>query len=243
MRKKIAKKMSSPARRRNAADTREAILVSARRAFAQAGYDGVGVREIARGAGVTAMLINRYFGSKERLFAEVVAETMKAPVILTEEFVSSSMPGAAFASALVELTKPGATPLDGFLIMVHSASSKRAAEIGREQIEQHHQKTLASALQGDLAAERAALALSVVAGFQIMRQMIGLSPLTEADPKALVKILGPVFEQLIKGERSGDDTSPKPPGSPATTGASHGGGAGQNVRASYRRQKPRENEK
>jgi hypothetical protein len=127
--------------------------------------------------------------------------------------------------------------------MVHSASSKRAAEIGREQIEQHHQKTLASALRGDLAAERAALALSVVAGFQIMRQMIGLSPLTEADPKALVKILGPVFEPLIKGERSGVDSSPKPPGSLATTGASPGGGAGQNVRASHRRQKPHENEK
>jgi len=243
MRKKIVKKMSSPARRRNAATTREAILVSARRAFAQAGYDGVGVREIASGAGVTAMLVNRYFGSKERLFAEVVAETMRAPVILTEEFVNSGMPGDAFASALVELTEPGATPLDGFLIMVHSASSKRAAEIGREQIEQHHQKTLASALRGDLAAERAALALSVVAGFQIMRQMIGLSPLTEADPKALVKILGPVFEQLIKGERSGDDMSPKPPGSPATTDASPGSGAGQNVRASHRRQKPHENEK
>jgi hypothetical protein len=83
----------------------------------------------------------------------------------------------------------------------------------------------------------------VVAGFQIMRQMIGLTPLTEADPKALVKILGPVFEQLIKGERSGDDTSPKLPGSPAKTGASHGGGAGQNVRASHRRQKPRENKR
>jgi AcrR family transcriptional regulator len=242
MRTKIAKKMSSPARRRNAAATREAILLSARRAFAQAGYDGVGVREIARGAGVTAMLVNRYFGSKERLFAEVVAETMKTPVILTEEFVNSGMPGAAFASALVELTEPGATPLDGFLIMVHSASSKRAAEIGREQIEQHHQKTLASALRGDLTAERAALALSVVAGFQIMRQMIGLSPLTEADPKALVKILGPVFKQLIKGARPGD-TPPKASGSTSTTDASSGGGAGRNVRAGHRRQKPRENDK
>src|SRR5262249_33807030 len=121
MRKKIAKKIAALARRRNAAATREAILISARRAFAQSGYDGVGVRETARGAGVTAMLVNRYFGSKEGLFAEVVAETMRTPVILTE-FVNSGMHGDAFASALVELTEPGATPLDGFLIMVHSAS-------------------------------------------------------------------------------------------------------------------------
>src|SRR5215475_15850843 len=115
----------SKARPRNAAATRDAILAAARRAFARAGYDGAGVREIAKGAGVTAMLVNRYFGSKERLFAEVVAETMATPSILTKEFVTSCLTGENLASALIEQTKPGATPLDGFLIMVHSASSKR----------------------------------------------------------------------------------------------------------------------
>ena len=64
----------SPKRRprRFAAATRDAILTSAIRAFARAGYDGVGVREIAGDAGVTAMMVNRYFGSKEQLFAEAV---------------------------------------------------------------------------------------------------------------------------------------------------------------------------
>ena len=84
--------------------------------------------------------------------------------------------------------------------MLHSASSKRAAEIGREQIESHYQKVLTAALCGELAAERAAIVLSMVAGFQVMRQMIGLSALTEARSEALVKILGPVFRQLIEGE-------------------------------------------
>jgi len=60
-------------RKRNAVATREAILSSARKVFARAGYDGAGVREIAAGAGVTAMLVNRYFGGKERLFAEAIA--------------------------------------------------------------------------------------------------------------------------------------------------------------------------
>ena len=78
MKNKQAKPETPPKRRRNAAATREAILDSARRAFAQAGYDGAGVREIAAGAGITAMLVNRYFGSKEQLFAEVVADTMAA---------------------------------------------------------------------------------------------------------------------------------------------------------------------
>src|ERR1700747_3125821 len=98
----IRKKMKTraQARRRDATATRKAILASARQAFARAGYDGVGVREIAQGAGVTAMLINRYFGSKERLFAEVVAQTMETPSILTREILNSPNPGIQIAAAL-----------------------------------------------------------------------------------------------------------------------------------------------
>jgi AcrR family transcriptional regulator len=187
------------ARPRNAAATRKAILASARRNFARAGYDGVGVREIANGAGVTAMLINRYFGSKEHLFAEVAAETMATPSILTREILTSATAGTDLAAALVEQTKAGATPLDGFLITLHSASSKRAAKIGRKQIERHHQKVTAASLRGALAPQRAALVLSLIAGFQVMRQMFGLSALADAEPEALVKLLAPVFQQLVEG--------------------------------------------
>jgi AcrR family transcriptional regulator len=157
------------------------------------------VREIAKGAGVTAMLINRYFGSKERLFAEVVAQTMATPSILTQEIITSPSPGAEIATALIKQTKSGATPLDGFLITLHSASSKQAAIIGREQIEKHHQKAMTAALRGDLAPQRAALVLSLIAGFQVMRQMIGLPALAKAKPDVLVNILGPMFQQLIDG--------------------------------------------
>ncbi len=190
-----------PPRRRHAATTRDAILASARLAFARAGYDGAGVREIAAGAGVTAMLVNRYFGSKERLFAEVVVATMATPTILTPEILESRAPGRAIAAALVDITGTGATPLEGFQIMLRSASSARAAEIGREQIERHYHKVMTEALSGALAPQRAALVLSLVAGFQVMRQMMGLSALAEAKPAALIKILAPLFQQLVDGDR------------------------------------------
>jgi AcrR family transcriptional regulator len=196
---KAATKVTTPPRRRNAAATRDAILASARRAFAQAGYDGAGVREIAAGAGVTAMLVNRYFGSKEQLFAEVLAATEASPTILTQENLKSSNLGKTIAAALVDITRSGDTPLEGFLIMMHSASSKRAAEIGRKQIEKGHHKVLTAALSGDLAPQRAALVLSLVAGFQVMRQMIGLSALAKADPADLIGILAPLFQQLVDG--------------------------------------------
>ena len=188
---------AAPARRRNAVATRDAILASARKAFARAGYDGAGLREIASGAGVTAMLVNRYFGSKEKLFAEVVALSMATPTILTPQVMDAPDAAAKFAAALVAITKTGAEPLEGFQIMLRSASSERAAEIARGEIEKHHQKAMTLALGGDLAAQRAAILLSLVAGLQVMRQMIGLKALAKAEPADLVKILTPVIQQLM----------------------------------------------
>lgn len=194
-------------RRRDAAATREAILRSARQAFARSGYDGAGVREIAAGAGVTAMLVNRYFGSKEQLFAEVIAAAAE-PVILTPENLASADLGETIARMLVEITRSGETPLDGFLIMLHSASSQRAAELGREQIEKGHHRTMTGALDGPHAPERAALVLALVAGFQVMRQVMGLTALAKADPEMLVGLLAPLFRQLIDGTTK--DAPPKP---------------------------------
>src|ERR1700754_4426260 len=157
-------------RPRNAAATREAILRSAIAAFARHGYDGVGLREIAAGAGVTAMLVNRYFGSKEQLFAEVSADTMRDPVILTPENLAAPDFAAALSKALVLVTTPGATPLDGFPILLHSGASPNAAKIAREWVKRGHQQTLEAALKGPLSPERAGIFLALVAGIQTMRQ-------------------------------------------------------------------------
>ncbi|MEJ1970340.1 MAG: TetR/AcrR family transcriptional regulator [Rhizomicrobium sp.] len=193
-----------PGRRRNARDTRAAILVSARRAFTRFGYDGVGVREIAEGAGVTAMLVNRYFGSKERLFADVVAATMAEPGILTDRVTKQRQDvaslGADIAAELMAKTAPGDTPLDGFLIMLRSASNERAAAIWREQIERHYQKTLTDMLPGAMAPERAALLLALVSGFQMMRQVIGVPALAQANAAALSKLLARICQAVIDAE-------------------------------------------
>ncbi|WIY03275.1 helix-turn-helix domain-containing protein [Amycolatopsis mongoliensis] len=108
--------------------TREAILESALGAFTRSGYDGVGVREIAQAAGVTALLVNRYFGSKEGLFAEVVEAAMAERTVLTDDPATLA---ADIAAALVRRTAPDAGRLDPFLLMLRSAPNPRAAEILR----------------------------------------------------------------------------------------------------------------
>ncbi|HEL4297052.1 MULTISPECIES: TetR/AcrR family transcriptional regulator [Stenotrophomonas] len=190
-------------RQRDAEATREAILASARRAFALSGYDGAGVRDIAAGAGVTAMMVNRYFGSKEQLFAEVVEDTMTQGSLIAGGIMDQPEPGKALARALVKMTRADATPMDGFLITFHSASSPLAAEIGRDKIAAHHLETVAASLQGTQRAERAALILAMISGFQVMRQMIALPALADADEDELAELLGTVFERLIQRPAAG----------------------------------------
>ncbi|EOD63624.1 TetR/AcrR family transcriptional regulator [Amycolatopsis vancoresmycina] len=180
-------------RPRNAAATREAILASALEAFTRAGYDGVGVREIAESAGVTAMLVNRYFGSKEGLFAEVVDAAMTERTVLTGDPATLA---ADLAASLVRRTAPGAERLDPFLLVLRSAANPRAAEILRAGIERHVERHLTELLPEQEAAGPA-LALSVIAGFWLMRTLIGSTALAEAGEAVLRRKLEQVFAVLL----------------------------------------------
>lgn len=53
---------------------RDRVLVAARGEFAARGRHAASVHTIARGAGVTAAMINYYFGSKDALYDAVVAD-------------------------------------------------------------------------------------------------------------------------------------------------------------------------
>ncbi|MBO2455821.1 TetR family transcriptional regulator [Actinomadura barringtoniae] len=184
-------------RRRDAAATRQAILDSARDAFARRGYDGVGVREIAAGAGVTAMLVNRYFGSKEQLFLEVVVGAMNSPEVLRPELIERKDVPRALAEALVRRTGYGDPAPEGLLILLRALSNPVATRTAREQIERHHHRQVAEVMDGPHAPERAALVLSTVVGFQVMRQMYGLGALADADPEVLADLLTAQLEQLF----------------------------------------------
>ncbi|MDX3238999.1 TetR/AcrR family transcriptional regulator [Streptomyces sp. ME03-5709C] len=194
---------TAPKRPRNAAATREAILRSAVEAFSRHGYDGIGVREIAKAAGVTAMLVNRYFGSKEQLFAEAV------DVAFAPRTVVTGNPGTLsrdVARALVDGTAPEADHLSPFLLTLLSAPNPRAAEIMREGIERHVQRDLAQLLPGSGGQERAGLALSLIAGVWLMRKVLRDTVLVEADEEELVRRLQHVFELLFQAaEPNGAD--------------------------------------
>jgi AcrR family transcriptional regulator len=195
MNSRTAPRPGVPAKRaRNAADTKAAILQAAITAFTQHGYDGVGVREIAQAAGVTAMLVNRYFGSKEGLFAQTVDAAFAPRTVVGEDPRTLSR---ATAETLVARTAPDAEHLDPFLLMLRSVPNPRAAEIVRAGIERHVGAHLAARLNGADTGERAELALALIAGTWLMRTVIGTDALREATPTLLTDQLQAMLDVVI----------------------------------------------
>lgn len=190
-----------PARRRDAAATREAILRSAVAAFTRHGYDGIGVREIAQEAGVSAMLVPRYFGSKEGLFAEACDAAFAPRTVIPG---SADGLAGALAARLVERTARESDELDPFLLMLRSAGNPRAAEIIAEAIARHPGRALADLLEDDSRPgseeERALLASSLIAGVWLMRKLLGLPGLADAEPGHLEARLRAALETLLAAE-------------------------------------------
>lgn len=52
--------------------TKQKILIAAKNLFTYRNYDQVGLREIAKEAGVDVALISRYFGGKKQLYQQVI---------------------------------------------------------------------------------------------------------------------------------------------------------------------------
>ncbi|NUO45110.1 MAG: TetR family transcriptional regulator [Streptomyces sp.] len=184
-----------PARKRDGAATREAILASAVTEFTEHGYARAGVRQIAERAGVTAMMINRYFGSKERLFAEVVDRVFAPPTV-----VGDRLPGLAdsVARTLAERTAPDAERLDPFLLLLRSTADPEAADIVRRGIETHVGARLAGLLEGSDTEVRAQLGLALLAGTWLLRSIVGTTALAEADNDHLAGLIADMLRPVTQ---------------------------------------------
>ncbi|PQA86642.1 TetR/AcrR family transcriptional regulator [Hyphococcus luteus] len=153
-----------PTRSRKAERTRDAILAAARALFAADSYDDVGVRDIGMAAGIDPALVIRYFGSKERLFAEALetgAEDMDLFNGTPEEFSERA------AGILVE-PKDGAK-LQSFLMMLQSATSQKAAHLTEQYLDRRLREPLKAWRRKDYDPVQAQLVLSVILGTALSR--------------------------------------------------------------------------
>lgn len=140
------------------------------------------------------MLVNRYFGSKEQLFAEAVEASFAPPV-----FIAASTQAIArdAAAALVARSEPAAEDLAPFLIMLRSASNPRCVEIVRAAIERHVGRRLARQLPQPGRQVRSDVVLSVISGVLLMRRVVGTRALNARNADHLAELLEAVFDAII----------------------------------------------
>lgn len=81
--------------------TRERLLITAIRLFAQKGYDGTVVDEIVAEAGVNKRMVYHYFGSKEALYREVLREVYGRLMNVELALVNPNAPMGQTLEALV----------------------------------------------------------------------------------------------------------------------------------------------
>ena len=187
----------SPSRRRDAAATREAILESATRRFATQGYERAGVREIAADAGVTAALVNRYFGSKEKLIAEVIERAMDTSI---KHLLDSQRGNLAdhLSRVLVygEEGEPDKVPTS-LLLLLRSATDVRAVELFRRDLNRTMLRHLAKQIGGEDAAVRAVMVMAQLTGFAIMHHVLRPKAMANAPREELVAVLSACLAACI----------------------------------------------
>ena len=186
-------------RRSGPGSTRQAVLDAARARFAGDGFDGTTIRGIASDAGVDPSQVIQFFGSKDRLFAAVMA----VPASALERFDTAfegpdAHLGERVVRAYLGAWEGSAEEREPLMAMLRGAVvNERAAEQLRAFIQSRLLHGMGE--RGGDAMLRAGLVASMLIGVTVSRRIIGVPVLAEADLDVLVETLAPAVQLVLTG--------------------------------------------
>jgi AcrR family transcriptional regulator len=155
-------------------DTRRRILEAAMLRFAQHTYEETKLRDIATDVGVDVALVHRSFGSKEKLFAEVVNVAFQPQRLLGGE--RSELKARLTARVMEPSLDQVIRVIDPLDILVRNLVSPEAIPLLRDALFRDVITPLVPKLD-DPAPQRAALLAACVAGISIFRHVLRTEPL------------------------------------------------------------------
>ena len=180
-------------RTRDAARTRQTILLAAQQLFGQKGYSTTGVREIAAAAGVDATLVRRYFMSKEGLLRAAVEDMLRI-----DPFVDG--PRDEFGARAVATLLLGESQPNALAMMILATADPAARDLCRDLMHERIVVPLAAWLGGRDSLQRAARLNLLWMGFMTSRQILPLQPLRGESEGTTLLWLEDQFQSLVTDE-------------------------------------------
>jgi AcrR family transcriptional regulator len=103
-------------------ERREQLLNIGRRLFAERGFEGTSIEEIAAQAGVSKPVVYEHFGGKEGLYAVVVDREVERLLTMTTALLDGGHSQPKFEAAAVTLLRYIDDNADGFRILVRDSN-------------------------------------------------------------------------------------------------------------------------
>lgn len=184
-------------RRAGSPDTRAAILNTARKQFAEQGYEGTSLAGIAREVGVDATLITHFFGGKQALFAATLEAVRPAFAQVGDALAKGRRDlGWRLAQAYFNAWESPELQPD-LLSMLRSASTSAfARDVVVATINDIPLQTAHESLTSDVVA-RLPLAMSVLVGVGFTRYVLQAPSVREASVNDLIERLAPAIEEIL----------------------------------------------
>ena len=187
----------SPVKKTKSDRTRDSILEAARLLFAQRGYDGTTVRDIAAAANIDPAMVIRYFGGKDILFSRAADLDLRLPDI-------STLPRAAVGESLVRhflALWEGDGDASALPIALRSAASNELAAARLREIFATQVAPAIARLAGPDTPAVAGLVATPLLGLAFTRSVLKLPPVVALAHDRIVADVGRSIQGYIDGAR------------------------------------------
>ena len=188
---------NSTARKTKSDRTRETILEAARLLFAEKGYDGATVRDIAAAANIDPAMVIRYFGGKDLLFARAADIDLRLPDM-------SALPPTAVGEALVRhflMIWENEAGTSALPVALRSAASNELAAARLRDIFASQVAPAIARLAGADAPAVAGLVATQILGLAFTRYVLKLPPVVALPRDRLIAEVGRSIQGYIDGAR------------------------------------------
>jgi len=189
-------------RRGGSAASRDHILETARRQFAEHGFEGTSLRQVARVAGVDPAMIHHFFKGKDELFALSVELPADPEQVLSG--VAGSDPGQRAELIVCAVLRLWESPAQPSLVafLRGTLGSKAKTALLREMVNRTIISRIMAGVPGtpDEVALRGDLVATQMVGLMMVRYVVRLEPLASAEPEDVVRLVSPNVQRYLTGD-------------------------------------------